>query len=411
MPEKKIQILIGIDEDYTQHKIVDCFRHRSEYQVTILDKSDQVQSKLLEKLNYDFFWLEYEELDFEKLATRSCTKLMNTYCIRKGLIRKCQLAYYLKKYMTKRSTQMTKYLPETWIFELDYLDYIEEALNEVFEVELSMRDNLDRTALNKPTKKFILKSSMTNKGNDILIFDLRQQLVDFFQNRIDQSEDETIDLREWVIQEYIDNPLQLNAYKKRKFHLRVYVLAVGDLKVYVYEDILALFCLDTYTSGSNGLLPDSNEMKSHITNTCYQLDNLTAGEDVKKAEDECIKKFWELNLDTTCVVENKRRKDLIFGQVKDCVGELFKCFENEPTVFQPLANAFELYGLDFLVDENLGVKFLEVNAFPDFKQTGDTLNDLVCCLFYQSVALVCDNYFDISPVCDTTKMHLVFERK
>jgi len=102
--------------------------------------------------------------------------------------------------------------------------------------------------------------------------------------RIDESEDETLDLREWVIQEYIDNPLQLEAYKKRKFHLRVYVLAVGDLKVYVYEDILALFCMDSYTTGCTGLATNSKEMKSHITNTCFQLDNLAPGEDPKVAE-------------------------------------------------------------------------------------------------------------------------------
>jgi len=59
-------------------------------------------------------------------------------------------------------------------------------------------------------------------------------------------------------------------------------------------------------------------------------------------------------LDEPCPVKNKTKKDLIFSQIRDCVGDLFKCFENEPTVFQPLNNAFELYGLDFLVDENLG---------------------------------------------------------
>ena len=38
-----------------------------------------------------------------------------------------------------------------------------------------------------------------------------------------------------MIQDYIDRPLQLINYNKRKFHLRVYVVAVGNLNVYVYE--------------------------------------------------------------------------------------------------------------------------------------------------------------------------------
>jgi hypothetical protein len=58
-------------------------------------------------------------------------------------------------------------------------------------------------------------------------------------------------------------------------------------------------------------------------------------------------------LDEPDDLKNQAKKELVFGQIKECVGSLFKCFESEPTVFQPLKNAFELYGLDFLVDENL----------------------------------------------------------
>ncbi len=68
-----------------------------------------------------------------------------------------------------------------------------------------------------------------------VLFDSRFQLETYFLNRINASEDEKLDLTEWVIQDYIDNPLQLINYNKRKFHLRVYVLAVGNLNVYVYE--------------------------------------------------------------------------------------------------------------------------------------------------------------------------------
>lgn len=290
---------------------------------------------------------------------------------------------------------------------------IDEALNDVYEVEIALKENEQKKLNNNNeiTKKFILKSSMTNKGAEILIFDSRKQLEDYFQRRVDQSEDETIDLTEWVIQEYIDKPLQLVSYNKRKFHLRVYVVAVGNLKVYVYNDILALFSLRSYDDCSQ--LDDNIDMKSHITNTCVQLDDVKCENDSKfsKLESECIKRFWELNFDENDENLNQEKRDLIFRQIKDCVGEIFECLSNEPTVFQPLENAFELYGFDFLIDQNYNCYFLEANAFPDFKQTGDNLNDLISCLFYQTISLSSDDYFKIPKVCEPNKMHIVYEKK
>ena len=410
----KIKVLVGIDEFYTKQKIIDCFKNRDVYEVVDYDVNNDEQNELKSKLFYDFYWLEYEYLDFEHLVYSKKHVLFNSYCIRKGLIRKAQLAYYLKKYTTKKiNSKLVKYVPETHVFELDYLDYLDEALNDVYEVEAALKQN-DRIKSENPnakTKKFILKSSMTNKGAEILIFDSRSQLESFFQKRIQQSEDESIDLREWVIQEYLDSPLQLKTYNKRKFHIRVYVLAVGNLKVYVYKDMLALFSLDSYKSQNqiqeNGVF----DLKSHITNTCFQLDDLKLDNDgLAKAESDAVKKFWSLNLDETDRDANESKLNHIFTQIKECVGELFDCVYYEPSVFQPLPNAFELYGLDFLVDQDLNCFFLEANAFPDFKQTGSNLNDLIDCLFYQAVSLTSDLYFNVQPVCVADKMSLVFDK-
>lgn len=400
----RIQVLVGIDEDYTREKIVDCFKYRSEYQVHTKTRSDQIAG------NYDFYWLEYEDLDFESLLKTSDV-LFNSYVIRKGLIRKAQIAFYIKKYISKHPTcYLARHVPPTYIFELDYIDYLDEALNEVFEVEQALAENL-----NKPvSKKFILKSSMTNKGAEMLIFDTKQQLEDYFQRRIDQSEDEMLDLREWVIQEYMANPLQLRSYNNRKFHLRVYVIAIGNLDVYVYSDILALFCRDTFVNPDK-LSSDYQDidLKCHITNTCYQLDQLDDNnnqQERKQVEEECVKRFWSLNLDESDPVKNRVKLDRVFDQIKHVVGELFDCLSCEPTVFQPVENAFELYGFDFLVDQDLNCSFLEANAFPDFKQTGDKLNDLIDCLFYQTISLACDTHFKVPRVCDPDKMSLVFSK-
>lgn len=49
----------------------------------------------------------------------------------------------------------------------------------------------------------------------------------------------------------------------------------------------------------------------------------------------------------------------------------------EPTVFAPLPHCFELYGVDFMIDDHYGVHLLEANPGPDFKQTGGRLKRVI----------------------------------
>ena len=63
--------------------------------------------------------------------------------------------------------------------------------------------------------------------------------------------------------------------------------------------------------------------------------------------------------------------------------------------FQPLPNAFELFGLDFLVDEEGTAWLLEANAFPDFRQTGEELKDIVQGLFEEVIDIAVKPFFNI----------------
>ena len=57
------------------------------------------------------------------------------YCFRKGLIRKAHLCHNTKKWAAKHPEGwLAKSVPEAFIFELDDIDYIEEALCDVPEV-------------------------------------------------------------------------------------------------------------------------------------------------------------------------------------------------------------------------------------------------------------------------------------
>jgi hypothetical protein len=187
-------------------------------------------------------------------------------------------------------------------------------------------------------------------------------------------------LRHFVAQPYIHPPLLLPEMDNRKFHVRVYVLAVGSLKVYVYKDILALFAAKAYKSPRAASAVSGGEedgegvdLDAHLTNTCLQ------GEDTASKANS-VHRFWDLPLP-------RNQAENIFTQICSVTGELFEAAARGMMVhFQPLDCAFEVYGLDFLVDAAGTAWLLEVNAFPDFKQTGD-LQDIVAGFWAQVLRL------------------------
>ena len=117
--------------------------------------------------------------------------------------------------------------------------------------------------------------------------------------------------------------------------------------------------------------------------------------------------------------------EVINSQINETVSELFQAAVAQSIHFQPLPEAFEIYGLDFLVAENdsskssLGrpngdanrasslnseerphVYLLEVNAFPDFAQTGRQLRDLVVKdLWEQVITTIVRPHFNVSENC------------
>ncbi|KAI4102857.1 MAG: hypothetical protein L6R37_004119 [Teloschistes peruensis] len=98
-------------------------------------------------------------------------------------------------------------------------------------------------------------------------------------------------------------------------------------------------------------------MRPHLTNTCLQ---------------QCSSQTLVLPLHTLPLPPT------ILTQINTLTSSLFLAATAHPTTFQPLPNAFEVYGLDFLVSPSSPsssttdskVYLLEVNAFPDFAQSG-----------------------------------------
>jgi len=139
--------------------------------------------------------------------------------------------------------------------------------------------------------------------------------------------------------------------------------------------MLALFASEPYsppwssseaddTADDDGIL--LQRMRNiHLTNTCVQK---TLGHD--NTDEDNVYLFSQLPLPTDV-------RESIIQQIHNTTSDLFKAAASQPTNFQALPNAFEVFGLDFLVDEAHSIWLLEVNAFPDFKQTGEELKEVV----------------------------------
>ncbi|ORX69423.1 tubulin-tyrosine ligase [Linderina pennispora] len=330
-------------------------------------------------------WREYEKIDWDNVH-RSTSVFSSAYCIRKGLIRKAQMAFNIKLYTAKHPDSiLLRGVPETWIFELDDIDYLDEALMECFEVEDGMRAN-EGVEEPRDRQQFILKPSLTGRGAGIYVFDTRERLEELLEREFesddeDEEEEEELEgqmisqIREWVIQRYINKPLLLPTHGSRKFHIRVYVLAVGSLQVFVYKQMLALFAPHSYKESAG----DLDDQRAHLTNTCLQAK--APGFD----ESSAVELFWKLDLD-------REKLGKVFDQICEILHDTFAAVASEPTSFQAWPNCIEQFGFDFLVDEDCNALMLEANAYPDFKQTGEGLKSVVEGFMAASVATAVDKF-------------------
>ncbi|KAK6527035.1 hypothetical protein TWF281_010230 [Arthrobotrys megalospora] len=359
-------------------------------------------------------WTSYESLDFQTLLSNPSTNLFNAYIIRKALIRKHYLLHTVESYIRKNSNSILKNAaPVSVAFEVDYAEFLDEALVEGYELLESLEKNEGKDVEGR--EWWILKPGMSDRGVGIRLFSTMEELQAIFEGWEEESDEEeeyeedevarsddgntenqaeekkekkgagvvTSRLRHFVAQTYIP-PILLTPKETtgpagpRKFHIRTYVLAYSALKVYVYKNMLALFAAQPYTPPSQleDITSETIDLSAHLTNTCLQ----------SGVHDGSVIPFWKLP--EVFTVERETVEGW-YSQVCEITADVFRAAVSGGRIhFQPVPNAFEVFGFDFLVGEDGAARVLEVNAFPDFKQTGEEEKELVAGLFEGVVGVV-----------------------
>jgi len=361
----------------------------------------------------------YESLPFEHMMSHPTTFLCNAYIIRKALIRKHYLSNTAFNWVTKNpSSILATNIKPSCDFELDYAEFLDEALVEAWELQASFQKNKRR----EPDERewWILKPGMSDRGQGIRLFSTEEELQSIFEeweaeqpdsddeceeaeslNQVTKPTNEkregdyivTSHLRHFIAQPYIHPPLLLPS-DPRKFHIRTYVLASNSLKIHIYKSMLALFASTPYTPPWS-CLTSTPDLLPHLTNTCLQTGS----------HDGSVLAFWSLDLPPAL-------KASIFAQICETTGEIFEAAAKGMMVhFQTLPNAFEVFGLDYLVDEGGRAWLLEVNAFPDFRQTGEELRGLIGGLWEGVVGKVVEGFFGVEGVEGKGEENMVLVRE
>ncbi len=404
----KLYALIDYSESYVQPLILQALSSQLSqlpYElITTITQLPSLSSPVLQIAGY-------EALDFDHVLQNHSTSLVCAYVIRKALVRKHYLSSTVATWLVKHpDSVLRKHFKPAVHFELDFAEFLDEALVDAWDLNESLVRNEEIEGKPESKEWWILKPGMSDGGNGIRLFSSMDELREIFEEwefeEPDDEEDDdgqevtsdegksdlpkmrggaedvqdggmTSQLRHFIAQPYIHPPLLLESKVNRKFHVRVYVLAVGALKVYVYKEMLALFAAREYYTPGQTDVTGEIDLARHLTNTCFQ-------DESTRSSSVC--RFWELENDKASGTDWHSR---VWKQICDVTGEVFEAASREQMVhFQTLPNAFEIFGVDFLIDADFNAWLLELNAYPDFKQTGDDLQNVVVGGLFEEVVSV-----------------------
>ena len=238
-----------------------------------------------------------------------------------------------------------------------YIPQVESLVN-------SLKQYLPQFKLNGHRNIWILKPSNLSRGRGVTCVNSLEP--------IEQSLNATNDTGV-IVQKYIENPLIIN---KRKFDIRQWVLvtSLNPLVIWMWKEPYLRFGAEDY------IMDDLNNIYSHLTNN-----SIAKHSNQYKNEKNFNEDMW------TCFdfVQNfsKEKWEDIHEKIKNAIICSFYSIRQE---IKARANSHELYGYDFMIDEDYNVYLIEVNASPALDYSTKITEKLVKSMVKDLIELVID---------------------
>lgn len=221
-------------------------------------------------------------------------------------------------------------------------------------VAAELEKKLLQTHINGYNNVWIVKPSGKSRGRGIRLFNDYVEMMRYIGP--DSAE------AKWIVQKYIERPML--AHRRRKFDFRQWVLVTdwNPITCYFYSESYVRFAATDYDATDLGVF-------AHLSNNSIvkDYDGYKKGEDAAAHERPVIHDYLMWSQEEFCEYlgaaygSSAAWKDKIQPQMKAIVRATLRCATD---MVKTRKNSVQLYGYDFMLDDQLGVWLLEVNASP-----------------------------------------------
>ena len=226
---------------------------------------------------------------------------------------------------------------------------------------------------------WLLKRTNLNRGREIKIFDnLENILIEINQIKNEHK------IKNLIIQKYIEKPL---LYDERKFDIRIWVLFTYMLKTNRFD---AYVFKEGHLKASSEIF-DINSLNIFIHLTNYSVQKYSKNFSKNEIGNEISFSNFQKELDTKNNGINFKRD--IFGKIIKIIGITANIAKNKINNFNR-KNCFEIFGYDFILDEEYNPFLLEINTNPGYEESSPVIKMLVPRMIDDALRLTIDKTFE-----------------
>ncbi|XP_050405048.1 tubulin--tyrosine ligase [Patella vulgata] len=320
-------------------------------QYLLTNRKGQWRKLQSDSIRFNLMMGDRNKLPYSRLGQKpGLRQLVNYYRGSEVICKKSQMIRELKKYCVNEDIPLFPWLPPSYvIIPTHSTELFHSTVDEVNGCEnfKSMRkqqkdEREELLELIQSDDIWIAKSSVGSKGDDIMISNDVEELIQYIDNQ----------KQAYIIQKYINNPFLLN--HQRKFDIRCWVLVDSMCSIYLFKDGVLRTSSEPYNP------KDLTDLTSHLTNHCLQKQRSSNFGMYEEGNEMFYHQFNEYlrSCGKECLEHN------ILPQIKDIIITCFKVIKERIDTNYLNYSSFQLFGFDFILDENFKVWLLEINGAP-----------------------------------------------